>query len=412
MSPIKNFRVIYEALNNEHTFTAGDVVVGAVTFTLTEETKLKKLKVKVKGEARVHWSEGTGERKRSHSAHTSYFKAKEYLAEEGTVLPQGAHSFNFKLKIPEGDMPSSFKGLHGKIVYTLEAKLSRSWKLSSFEQTELKFVSKSLTHHGQLMCPQTGSVDKEVGVFSKGQVHMSVTVDRKVCSPGDTLSIVAKICNSSSKEMTPKFSLEQKIVYRAHASTTSSGLRMCKMAGDTIKSHSEQTASCQLKIPVDAIFSLHNCDIISVEYYLKVYLDISFKIDPEVRLPLLIVPSSFVLRQPGEAAGPYPAGAVGAPSYSDFPPPAFPGGPYPVPAGPSAYGYPAPDPTQYANAASGYNSQWPQQVAPFGFSAAAFPPPSMQHQAPTAPPAFQQGELPTYSSLFPASHDTESDKKC
>lgn len=129
-------------------------------------------------------------------------------------------------------------------------------------------------------------------------------------------------------------------------------------------------------------------------------MDISFAIDPEVVFPLVIVPSSFAALQPGEAVGPYPAGAVGGPSYSDFPPPAFPVGPYPVPA--AAYGNPAPDPTQHANITSGYNNQWPQQAAPYGFPTAALLSSSVQHQAPTAPHLFQQGtEPPPYMSLFP-----------
>lgn len=120
------------------------------------------------------------------------------------------------------------------------------------------------------------------------------------------------------------------------------------------------------------------------------YLDISFAIDPEVKLPVVIVPSGSFSLQSGEAVGPYPAGAVGGPSYSDFPPPAFPGGPYPAPAAPGAYGYPAPNPAQLPYT-SGFNNQWPQQVPPYNFSSAAYPPSWGQQQAPTAPPLFQQG---------------------
>lgn len=82
MSPIKDFKLRYEALNKEGIFSEGDTVAGTVTFTLTEETKMKSLVVKVKGEARVHWTEGTGDRKESHSDHRRYFKDKEYLLEE------------------------------------------------------------------------------------------------------------------------------------------------------------------------------------------------------------------------------------------------------------------------------------------------------------------------------------------
>ncbi|XP_028433608.1 arrestin domain-containing protein 2-like [Perca flavescens] len=301
------------------------------------------------------------------------------------------------------DMPSSFKGIHGRIVYMVEVKVSMGWLRCSQLQTEFNFVSNSFSHLGHGMRPQSGSVGKEIGVFSKGQVQLSATVNTKVCSPGDTLSVDAKICNSSSKKVKPKFRLQQKTVYRASGSTNSSDQTLCKIVGETIALNSEETVSCQLKIPADAIPTLHHCEIISVHHYLKVYLDISFAFNPEVVFPLVIVPSSFARPYPGEAVGPYSAGA---PSYSDFPPPAFLVGPYPVPAGPGAYGYPAPDPTQNRTI-SGYNNQWPQQASACGFSTAASS--LMQQQAPTAPPLVQQGEdPPSYMSLFNPSQDTLS----
>ena len=47
------------------------------------------------------------------------------------------------------------------------------------------------------------------------------------------------------------------------------------MVGDIIKSNSEEIATCQMKIPVNVIYTLDNCDIISVDYYLRVYVTIS-----------------------------------------------------------------------------------------------------------------------------------------
>lgn len=87
---------------------------------------------------------------------------------------------------------------------------------------------------------------------------------------GETLSVFSTICNSSSKETRPKFSLQQKTVYRAYASTNISDQSLCKMVGDTIKVNAEETVSCQMKIPDDVTPTFHNCEIISVDYYLKV----------------------------------------------------------------------------------------------------------------------------------------------
>ncbi|XP_063752449.1 arrestin domain-containing protein 3-like [Eleginops maclovinus] len=400
MSPIKDFHVSYEALNQKGIFSQGDTIAGTVTFTLTKETQVKVLVVKAKGNAHVHWTEGTGDRRKSHSAHRRYLKLKEYLVPENDKgnLPFGANCFKFRFTIPQEDMPSSFKGFHGNIVYMLEAKMSRSWRPSSVVQKELKFVSKSLSHPGHVMCPQSGSVDKD-----KGKVQMSATVNMKVCSPGDTITVVAEICNSSSKKLKPKVGLQQKTVYRAGASFDIREQNLYKMEGNTITPCSKETFSCQLKIPADANCTIQNCEILSVEHYVKVYLDISFAIDPTIKFPLVIIPSSLAALQSDQTVEPYPAGAFGAPTYTDFPPtafpppafppPAFPLGPYPVLAGSGAYVYQAPDPSQYANMTSGYNNQWPQPAAPYGFLSAA-------------PPSFQQGiEPPPDMSLFPPPQD-------
>lgn len=88
MSPIKDFKLVYVAPNKENVFSGGDTVAGKVTFTLKEETKVKGVTVKVKGDARVHWTDGTGDRKRSHNDHRRYFKDKVVLVEEGKTGQQ------------------------------------------------------------------------------------------------------------------------------------------------------------------------------------------------------------------------------------------------------------------------------------------------------------------------------------
>ncbi|XP_037338880.2 arrestin domain-containing protein 3-like [Pungitius pungitius] len=346
MSPIKGFSLVYAPLNAGRTFSQGDTIEGMVTFTLTKETKVKGLSVKLKGDANVHWSEGTGDKRKSYSAHRTYLDLKEYLVEKkenGTVLPKGDHQFKFGFTFPHGVMPSSFKGLHGKICYMLVAKVSRSWRLPSSVVKDLNFVSKS-SHNVQAICPQSGSVDKKMSGFASGQLEMSATINTNLCSPGDTVSVAAQISNSSSKQTKAKFSLQQKIVYRANASIKVSDQSLLKTVGETIEPNSAETASCQFTVPADVIYTLQDCEIISVNHYLKVYLDISFAIDPEVEFPLVVVPCGFATLQPGGALGPYPAGSFGAPSYSDLLPPAYPIGPS-APAGSGAYGYSAPDPT-------------------------------------------------------------------
>lgn len=146
MSPIQDLQIIYKSLNKGDTFSAGDTVEGAVTFTLRKKIEVKSVLVKLKGEARVRWTEKRGDDRRVRTDSRRYFKVKEYLVAESTngkttcqkpfqisslssvnkssvapliwkvtegeeviaftfsgiVLPHGVHRFDFKLRIPQG----------------------------------------------------------------------------------------------------------------------------------------------------------------------------------------------------------------------------------------------------------------------------------------------------------------------
>ncbi|XP_017162109.1 arrestin domain-containing protein 3-like [Poecilia reticulata] len=342
MFRINDLRIICEDANRDGPFSEGDTVTGLVSFNLSKQTKVKSVSVKLKGDGQVHWTEGSGDDERSYSASKRYLKVKEYLVmekTEGSVLPQGTNQFMFRLRIPQEDLPSSFKGISGSIVYKVEAQICRKWHLDSTVKKEIQFLSRSIQNTRQVVCPQSNSVIKKMGVFSKGEVQMTASVNKSFCFPGGTLSAFAKISNGSSKSMKPKFSLLQRIVYIAGGSKNISEKSLCKKVGDAIKPNSEETVSCTIDVPPDAIYTLNNCDLISVEYYLKVYLDISFAFDPVVAFPLIIAPA--VALDHCEDLGPYPGGPAGAQSYSDFSSAAvYPSEFNPVPISTGAFGYP------------------------------------------------------------------------
>lgn len=87
---------------------------------------------------------------------------------------------------------------------------------------------------------------------------------------GETMMIVAKINNSSSKEMTPKFNLIQDVVYRANSSTKREENVIHKVVDNRIKPQTQKEIQCEIKIPHNQMQTIQNCDILSVEYHLKV----------------------------------------------------------------------------------------------------------------------------------------------
>uniref|UniRef100_A0A8D3BRM7 Arrestin C-terminal-like domain-containing protein n=1 Tax=Scophthalmus maximus TaxID=52904 RepID=A0A8D3BRM7_SCOMX len=334
----RSLTMTYDALNEHGTFSEGDTITGQVTLVLLKQTSVQSLVVKVKGDADVRWTRKNGDHKRTYSAHRRYFKLKQFLIPADskgmrytrccytvliitqTPVPQGKHVYKFSFNIPPRSMPSSFRGCHGKIVYKLEAALARSWRMDRTVDKEINFVSKAFPNLQSLMSRQVGTVNKEMGLFSKGHVQMDVSVDRRAYAP---VLIVAQINNSSSSDVTPKLSLIKEVLYRADTSTRHDSNVIHKVVENSIKPQTQKEVRCAVKIPPSQMQTIQNCEIISVEYYFKVYLDISFSFDPEVKLPLVIIP-------PDLAAGPYPAGATGGPSNSDFPPPAVPLAPYPA----------------------------------------------------------------------------------
>nr|XP_020450254.1 arrestin domain-containing protein 3-like [Monopterus albus] len=273
MPSVNSLTIVYEALNECGTFSEGDNINGKVTLDLQKEIGVQALFIKIKGDADVRWTAKHGDHTRTYSAHTRYFKLKTFLIPEAsndTVVPQGIHVYNFSFNIPPESMPSSFRGCHGKIIYKLEAVLSRSWRINKTVEEEIHFVSKSFPNYHSLMSPQVGSTTKEMGLFTKGHAQMDVTVNKRAYVPGETMVIAAKVDNSSSKDMTPKFTLIQDVLYLANSSTKHKSNVIFRMAGKGIKPQTQEELKCEVKIPCDQKPTIQNCDIIKVEYHLKV----------------------------------------------------------------------------------------------------------------------------------------------
>lgn len=420
MPSIRAFVITYDALNEYGTFSEGDTITGSVTLALLKETKVESLFVKAKGDADVRWTTKSGERSTTHSAHRRYFKLKQFLIPEGsndTVLSQGNHAFKFSLRIPPGSMPSSFKGHYGKIVYRLVAKLSRSWKMDSKAEKELNFVSKCVPNLHALRLQQVGSTRKETGIFSRGEVRMDATVDKTAYAAGETMVVFAKINNCTSSDMIPKISLVREVLYKASGSVKSESQTVHKVVENCVRPQTQKEIRCGIKIPRDYLLTINNCEIITVEYHLKVYLDISFAFDPKIKFPVVILPADMASRfQSGVARCPSPRGAVGGPSNSDFPNRQVSMGPYPTSPHSGGYRYPAvpsysaPPPAYPANPpayvsthmSGGYNNPVPQQRSPYGSPFSSSSSSFVLHPPPTAPGFVSPPSAPEFQPSPPA----------
>ncbi|XP_014027811.1 arrestin domain-containing protein 3 isoform X1 [Salmo salar] len=387
LATIKNISVTYDGVGK--TFSSGDFISGRITLELGKDCKIDCLSIKAKGKSEVRWTEHHNQTTVTYHSKDKMFSIEQFIIREQkgqdcNVVAPGTHVYPFTIQIPQQAMPSSFKGAWGKILYTLEAKLSRSMRISSKARAEFPFVSKAdLGSIPELMIPQHGTKDKKMKLFTSGKVGMDIHIERMGYYLGEDLKVVASIENSSSREIKPKYTLYQKDSFFARGKRRVSTKDILKELGEPIPPSGKLKVTKVLKIPQHIVPSIFTCSNIKCEYRLKIVLDVPYARDPEIKLPLVILPAT---QMPGLQPPPYSDlgfdsfGNANQPGWNSTPQfPTAPGA-YP-PTAPGAYpptapgAYPPTAPGAYPPTAPGvYPPTAPGAYPPIAPGAFAPPP--------------------------------------
>ncbi|XP_037635108.1 arrestin domain-containing protein 3-like isoform X2 [Sebastes umbrosus] len=307
---IKNFSIEYDAVNSKNTFTNGDTINGRIILEVSKETTIQSLAFIAKGKARVCWSENYGQYQNNvYWAEKKYYEVKHHILREarqdGTeVVGKGRHVFPFSFKIPDGKIPSSFKTSFGKIVHKLTAELKQSLKLTKEAKTHFTFVSKADMNIPGLMEPQYGTKDKSVKVFGSGNISMDVHIKRMGYQQGEALKVTVEVSNHSTRSVKPKFILYEMKSYFAQGRKRVCTNALLKDKMEAVASSGKETVTKVITIPRELPPSILNCSILRLEYGLKIFLDLKYAANPEIKLPIVVLSSSEVPGiQPPAAAG-------------------------------------------------------------------------------------------------------------
>ncbi|XP_030641079.1 arrestin domain-containing protein 3-like [Chanos chanos] len=291
-------KIEYNAINERNTFSNGDILTGRVILEVSRKTEFKSLTIKTKGKAKVLWTEYCPIQKRTRTLFDDekYFSLEQFLLREEThkgnvPLGPGRHVYPFTFQIPFQDMPPTYKGEHGKVRYTLTAKLSRSLHLPSKDKTEFHFISQADMNNPSLMAPQSQVTEKGLTFFASGNMSMDISTERTGYMQGEGLVVKGEIVNSSTRKIVPKYILYQKQSFFAFGKRRVHTYDVLKEKGEPLPSSTRQTVSKVLTIPREITPTILNSRILKVEYRLKVILDVSFSKDPEMKLPIIILPS-------------------------------------------------------------------------------------------------------------------------
>ncbi|XP_034452597.1 arrestin domain-containing protein 2-like isoform X2 [Hippoglossus hippoglossus] len=307
-STVKSLKVTCTPVNERDTFTHGDLVSGQVVLEVVKECQIESLSVKFKGKAEVLWTERYGQTTVVYSSKDKYFSLKLHFIKKdkddytllssqngetySSVVAPGCHTYPFTFQFPYQDLPSSFNGSVGKIVYLLEARLSRSMRLAKKDSTKLNFLARAdLNSDSKLLAPQHDSKDKKLKFFNSGSVAMDVHLERTGFFQGEGLKVVANIQNNSAREIKPKYTVYKKHSFFASGKRRVNTRDVFREVGEPIPPNTNEIVTRFLAIPLDVEPSIHNCSIITTEHRLRVCLDVKYATDPEIKFTIVILPA-------------------------------------------------------------------------------------------------------------------------
>ncbi|KAH0508403.1 Arrestin domain-containing protein 2 [Microtus ochrogaster] len=291
----------------EPVFHGGQAVAGRVLLELAGAARVGTLRLRARGRARAHWTESRSAG--SSTAYTqSYSERVEVVNHRATLLapdsgdfatlPAGRHEFPFSFQLPLS-LVTSFEGKHGSVRYSIKATLHRPWVPKRRARKVFTVIETVDINTPALLvrgCP-VGGKEPQAGAREKvarswycnhGLVTLSAKIDRKGYTPGEVIPIFAEIDNSSTRPVQTRAALVQTQTFMARGARKQKHTVVASVDGEPVgPGRRVLWPGRALRIPPVGPSILHCC-VLSVDYSLKVCVDIPGSSKLLLELPLVI----------------------------------------------------------------------------------------------------------------------------
>ncbi|KAL6113836.1 arrdc1 [Pungitius sinensis] len=329
MGKLQEFEITFD--KNKVVYTPGESITGTVTFKLDQALQCKAVKVNCNGfcgvTSKVNDTAWTAEEQ--------YFNSTVSVADKGT-LKQGKHTFPFKFLIPE-TAPTSFEGRYGRIVYRVRAFIDTPRFLKDYNTEKafylLRFLNLNKVPDIWGTCSSAVKQQFTYMLVKTGTVVLKAQSDRKGYTPDQIIQVLVNIHNQSGKTTgNMAASLMQRVTYETKR-PTHDVRTIAEVEGGVVKAGKELEWKEQIIVPLLPQSSLAGCDLIKIEYYVKVSLK-----SPDVMLALPIHIGNVSLDEklhPSKQAAPPTSAAsenTQAPAFTPNISPTLPPRPAPKPA--------------------------------------------------------------------------------
>ncbi|XP_076409241.1 arrestin domain-containing protein 2 [Peromyscus maniculatus bairdii] len=283
---------------SEPVFHGGQAVAGRVLLELAGAARVGALRLRARGRARAHWTESRSAG--SSTAYTqSYSERVEVVNHRATLLapdpgdvatlPAGRHEFPFSFQLPIS-LVTSFEGKHGSVRYSIKATLHRPWAPARRARKVFTVIEPVDINTPALLEPQAGAREKVARSWycTRGLVSLSAKIDRKGYTPGEAIPIFAEIDNGSTRAVQPRAALVQTQTFMARGARKQKRAVVATVDGAPVgPGHRALWPGRELRIPPVGP-SILQCRVLSVDYSLKVCVDIPGSSKLLLELPLVI----------------------------------------------------------------------------------------------------------------------------
>ncbi|XP_069136977.1 arrestin domain-containing protein 3-like [Argopecten irradians] len=305
-------------LNNQSgVYSPGQTIQANVQFNTTENSRVKGLFAKFKGESRTSWSTGSGDNRQSHSQTESYFKTEIPLFqvtnadEDFLEFVPGTFNYPVNFVLPE-TLPSAFEGGTGYVRYLIKAKVKIKGGIIYRVQHPFTVIAMlDLNTMPEARMP-TQMQDTKTGCCwccETGPVTCMMRLDRQGYVPGEGIPIYAEVTNSGTQSIRKTtISLHMTTEFRAHGSTTKRHKTISTISHGAVgPGESDIWSGDQLAVLPTPPSYLYGCTIIDIQYTCQLSADMEGSLmDINFELPIII--GTMPLRPVGGFPQPPPPG--------------------------------------------------------------------------------------------------------